>query len=78
MIGTVVRTVLLVALYALFPAKVYFLGIANISVNLVEGFSNLAIQRKIMPELRVERKKFRICFWRDLRMVSDVCDFPRS
>lgn len=60
MIGTVVRTVLLVALYALFPAKVYFLGIANISVNLVEGFSNLAIQRKIMPELRVERKKFRI------------------
>lgn len=58
-IGTVVRAVLLVVLFALFPAKVYFLGIANISVNLVEGFSNLVIQRKIMPELRVEKKNFR-------------------
>ena len=37
---------------------------------------------RFFPSLRavlwLERKKFRICFWRDLRMVSDVCDFPRS
>ena len=66
MIGTVVRAVLLVALFALFPAKVYFLGIANISVNLVEGFSNLAIQRKIMPELRVDKKNFRTAHIRTL------------
>ena len=32
----------------------------------------------LMAVLWLERKKFRICFWRDLRMVSDVCDFPRS
>ena len=65
-IGTVVRAVLLVALFALFPAKVYFIGIANISVNLVEGFSNLVIQRKIMPELRVDKKNFRTAHIRTL------------
>ena len=32
----------------------------------------------LMAVLWLERKKFRICFWRDLRMVADVCDFPRS
>ena len=57
-ISTVIRAILLVILFALLPAKVYFIGIANIAVNLVEGCSNLLIQRKIMPELCIDKKQF--------------------
>lgn len=58
-VGTVVRAILLIVLFGLFPAAIYFIGIGNISVNLIEGFSNLAIQKRIMPELQIRRSDFR-------------------
>lgn len=58
-ISTIVRAVLLVVLFWLFPAKVYFIGIANISVNLIEGSLNYIIQKKIMSELQIDKRSFR-------------------
>ena len=57
-ISTFVRLIVLVVLFQLFPTKVYFIGIANISVNLVEGISNYIIQKRIIPELQIDKKDF--------------------
>lgn len=59
MISTIVRAVLLIVLFWLFPARVYFIGIANISVNLIEGISHYIIQKKIMSELHIKKSSFR-------------------
>lgn len=59
MISTIVRAVLLIVLFGLFPAKVYYIGIANISVNLIEGSLNYVIQKKIMSELQIDKNSFR-------------------
>lgn len=57
-ISTFVRSIVLFVLFRLFPTKVYFIGIANISVNLTEGISNYIIQKKIMPELQINKENF--------------------
>ena len=57
-ITTIVRAFLLVVLFMLFPAKVYYIGLANISVSIIEGISNFFIQKKIMGELKVLRSDF--------------------
>ena len=57
-ISTIVRAFLLVVLFMIFPAKVYYIGLANISVSIIEGVSNIFIQKKIMGELKVLRADF--------------------
>lgn len=58
MISTLVRSIVLFILFSFFPTKVYFIGIANISVNLIEGVSNYIIQKRIMSELQIDKKNF--------------------
>ena len=57
-ISTIARAFLLVVLFMIFPAKVYYIGLANISVSIIEGVSNIFIQKKIMGELKVLRADF--------------------
>lgn len=57
-ITTIVRALLLVVLFMIFPAKVYYIGLANISVSIIEGISNIFIQNKIMGELKVLKSDF--------------------
>lgn len=56
--GTIVRVVVLIVLFMLFPAKVYYIGIASISLNTVEGIFNIIIQKRIMSELKICRSDF--------------------
>lgn len=56
--GTIVRAVVLIVLFMLFPAKVYYIGIAGISLNAVEGIFNIIIQKRIMSELKICRADF--------------------
>lgn len=58
--GTVVRAAVLILLFVLFPAKVYYIGIAGISVNIVEGIFNIIIQKRIMEELEIHRTDFKV------------------
>lgn len=57
--GTIVRAVVLIALFMLFPAKVYYIGIASISLNTIEGIFNIIIQKRIMSELKIRSGDFR-------------------
>lgn len=58
--GTIVRAMLLIFLFFLFPAKVYYIGIAGISVNIIEGIFNIIIQKRIMGELKIHRSDFKV------------------
>lgn len=58
-IGTIVRAALLLALFFLLPAKVYYISIANIAMNITEGVCNFAVYKRIMGELTVKRQDFR-------------------
>ena len=57
--GTIVRAAVLIVLFMLFPAKVYYIGIASISLNTIEGIFNIIIQKRIMGELKICRADFR-------------------
>ena len=46
--GAVVRAVLIIVLFGLFPAKVYYIGVAAISMNIVESLLNVLIYKKII------------------------------
>ncbi|MEE1186397.1 MAG: oligosaccharide flippase family protein [Acutalibacteraceae bacterium] len=57
--GAVVRAVLIIVLFGLFPAKVFYIGVAAISMNIVESLLNVVVYKKIMTELAVRRADFK-------------------
>ena len=68
--GTVVRSVLIVILFGLFPAKVFYIGVAAISMNVVESLLNVVVYKKIMTELKIRRSDFKSKHIRTLFLSS--------
>ena len=58
-VSYVVQVLVALLLFGLFPAKVYYVGIMNICVYLTVAIFYLFYTRRLMPEMRIDRKYFR-------------------
>ena len=62
----VVEAVVLLVLFALFPPRVYYVGIGILAASLVIALSNVWLCRKYTPELKVRRNSFKLSAVKDL------------
>lgn len=67
----IVNMIVLVLLYRLFPAKVFYVGVGTVAATCVVGFSDFWITGKYTPGLRVKRKNYSFAAVR--RLVMDGC-----
>lgn len=79
--SSIIRAVALFAMYYLLDAKLYYIGLSGLFVNLYMSLWNLYYTRKYVPELKLSIKKFdfgavieivRSGFWNSLSQVSAV------
>lgn len=58
MIGTILRTVLLIVMYGFFPAQLWYFGLTAIVCTLYVAFVNWRFYCRLTPELAISRKTF--------------------
>lgn len=70
-ISYMTNAVVLVCTYALFPAKIFYVGAGMIAATFVVAVSDFGITRKLVPELRPKRTDF--SFSAVKRLVMEGC-----
>lgn len=58
--GSILRCILLVAFFALLPAKLYYVSIISVITLLYTIFWNVYYTRKYLPDLKVKKEYFRV------------------
>lgn len=59
-VQNVLRVVVIVALFACLNPSIYFMGIATLICTLFVIFANIRLTRRLLPDMRVDRKLFDI------------------
>lgn len=56
--GNLIRATVLILLFTLLPAKIYFLNATMLVVTLYLTMTNIKYMRKLMPEIKIDHRKF--------------------
>ncbi len=57
-IGNIIRSLILIILFSLLPAKIYYIILSTVLMNIYLVISNYKLTKKIAPELKVSKDNF--------------------
>lgn len=81
MAGTFIRTVLILLLFTLLPAKVFYVTLASVLVMPVTAVWNLRDKKRLLPDLRLRNRTFSFArlkeiimsgIWRSLQSTGEI------
>lgn len=65
-VGNLIRIVVIIPLFLFFSPKIYYVGISAMAMTLFVAIANYALSKRLMPEINIDVKKFKITAIKEL------------